>query len=249
MPDWGICDMYYDLHCGARPEGPLAPGEALIWEYTVFYLPADEAQALLERSRPVPIEAEDYRRHTFPRVALGLNTFAETVGIDRPDDASGFRPRPPEKVWEPQGGPGGKGALRLRNESSEPLQWSASPPTQIPPQTRLRLGALVRTEGVAGPGLRLQARYHSFEWYPEPHVEWIRTPASDPVSGTTDGWVRITVPELVVPAEEPDHLVWIDVVLEGPGTAWVAELDVDLQSTADAFTVDAPDDTRKPVTA
>ena len=49
------------------------------------------------------------------------------------------------------------------------------------------------------------------------------------MTGTTPGWVKVTVPELHVPEEHFDYLVRIDVVLDGKGKAWLTDVDVDLQ--------------------
>jgi hypothetical protein len=228
-PDWAICDMYYDLHCGARPTRPLAPGEVLTFRYRLEYLPRPQAAEFLAASRPVPITVADWERHTYPRLELGMNRFADAVMIDGPDDASGFRPQPPQKVWDRAVGHRERGALRLTNPTPQETVWSAEPPTQIPASTRLRVRGLVKTEGVTGPGLSLRLRYHTFVWHPTPHVEWVETLVSPPVSGTTDAWVPIEVPELRVPADHRDYLLWIDVILDGQGVAWLTDMDVDLQ--------------------
>jgi hypothetical protein len=73
----------------------------------------------------------------------------------------------------------------------------------------------------------IRIRYHTFVWHPEPHVEWVRTLESRPVTGTRD-WTRVTVPELEVPEEEFDYLIWFDVVLDGKGTGWLSDIDIDL---------------------
>ena len=88
---------------------------------------------------------------------------------------------------------------------------------------------MVKTTGVEGSGVFIRLRYHTFVWHPTPHVEWARTLQSEPVSGTTDGWVAISVPPLEVPEKEFDYLIWFDVVLNGKGTAWVTDVEVDLQ--------------------
>ncbi|MCX7934901.1 MAG: hypothetical protein N3A66_06540, partial [Planctomycetota bacterium] len=230
-PDWAICDMYYDLHCGARPAGEIAPGAEHRFIAEIKYLDRQEAEPLVQRARRVPITAEDYRRYHFPRLALGRNDFSAVIGIDRADDASAFRVEPPEKTWDRNIGAAGKGALRLYNATAKETVWSAAPPTQIPAQHRLRLAALAKTEGVEGKGLFLRVRYHTFVWRPQPHVEWVKTLESEPLRGTTREWQAIEVPALEVPAEHFDYLIWIDVVLDGRGTAWLTDMDVDLQPT------------------
>jgi hypothetical protein len=234
-PDWAICDMYYDLHCGARPTGPIEPGTEYTWRYRVKYLDGGESAPLMRQAKHVPVTAEDYRSHHWPRLALGRNDLSDVIGIDDYEDASAFITEPPGKVWDKQAGPKGKGALRITSEAPQETVWSAQPPSQIPSQRKLRLSALAKTRGVQGKGVFLRVRYHTFEWRPRPHVEWPQTIESEPVCGTTD-WVRIVVPELTVPKEHVDYLVWIDAVLDGKGVAWLADMDVDLQ-TAD---VEAP---------
>jgi len=228
-PDWQICDMYYDLHCGARPDGPIEPGRTLNFQYEVKYLGAAESEKYTAAAKPVPICEEDWGRHTYPRFELGLNTFETIVNIDQPDDASGFRPRPPVKVWDREEGHSARGSLRITNREPADTPWPAEPPTQIPNRTRLRITAMVKTQDVEGKGAFLRVRYHTFVWHPTPHIEWPKTLESTPVTGTTPGWVQVTVPDLEVPEEDFDYLVWIEVVLDGQGVAWFTDVDVDLQ--------------------
>ena len=228
-PDWAICDMYYDLHCGARPHGPFEPGQEEHFRYVVKYLSAPESDGCLARSRPIPIAEDDWATHTYPRLELGMNSFSQPVGIDRPDDASGFRPSPPTMVWDREVGHSEKGSLRITAKRPQETVWSASPPSQIPCQNKLHITGMVKTQNVEGKGMFIRVRYHTFVWHPEPHVEWPVTLESPAVSGTTAGWVRVTVPELHVPKEEFDYLVCIDVILDGKGTAWLTDVDIDLE--------------------
>jgi hypothetical protein len=64
-------------------------------------------------------------------------------------------------------------------------------------------------------------------------VEWTETLESSPVSSTTNGWVQVIVPPLRVPEEHFDYQVQIDVVLDGSGVAWLTDVNVDLDSSAD----------------
>ena len=234
-PTWGICDMYYDLHCCAHAPAPMPPGAAWRFAYRIGYLDAAEAHALLEASRPVPVTLDHWATHDYPRLELGLNRFTRGCDIDRPDDCCGFRPAPPRKVWDREAGHGEKGALRLMNPAPEELVWSAEPPTQVPAESVLRITGLVKTEGVAGKGMFIRVRYHTYVWHPTPHVEWYPVLESAPVNGTTDGWVQVRVPELRVPKEQFDYLVWIDVVLDGAGTAWLTDVDIELTDVSPAL--------------
>ena len=227
-PDWAICDMYYDLHCGARTAGPITPGEELKWRYTVKYLTSAESRPFIEAARQIPIVDADRQAHLAPRLELGLNHMDEPILIDRMDDASCFRQAPPQRVWDRDVGHKRKGSLRITNAEAQETVWSAVPPTQIPAATEFTLAALARTENVEGKGVFLRVRYHTFVWYPTPHVEWVKTLCSNALIGTSDGWVRLIVPKLEVPEEHFDYLVWIDVILEGKGRAWVTDIDVDL---------------------
>ena len=246
-PDWGICDMYYDLHCGARVAEPVAPGTVHRWLYRVRYLDAKESRPFEEKARHIEVNAEDYRVHQYPRLDLGRNSFSDRVHIDEADDASGFRQNPPVKVWDMDTGFKGRGALRITNEKAQETVWSAEPPTQIPSRKKLTLRALVKTQGVEGKGLFLRVRYHTFQWRPEPHIDWEQTLESTPVTGTTKDWVRIEVPALTVPKEHIDYLVWIDLVLDGKGVGWLTDVDVDQQQVWDDVSV--PVGPRKPVPA
>lgn len=231
QPDWAICDMYYDLHCGARTTGPIQPGQTLEFAYEVKYLPKKESDALLKKAKPVPVTEEDWKTHDYPRLELGKNGFLRSVSIDKFDDASGFRQRPPQKVWDREVGSTGTGSLRITNEKAEETVWSADPPSQIPGKHKLRINARVKTQGVEGKGVYLRLRYHTFVWHPRPHVEWVKNLQSDPVKGTTSGWVTVTIPELDVPEEHFDYLLCFDVILDGKGVAWVTDVDIDLQES------------------
>jgi hypothetical protein len=228
-PTWAICDMFYDLHCLVRTPEPIVPGQVLEIEYVIKYLSDAESRALKARACRVPITPADRAKHDYPRLELGLNGFLKAVDVGGVDDASGFRQNPPQKVWDRKTGHATKGSLRLCNEAYEETVWSAEPPSQVPAKKILRIKAMVKTTGVEGSGVFIRLRYHTFVWHPTPHVEWARTLQSEPVSGTTDGWVAISVPPLEVPEKEFDYLIWFDVVLNGKGTAWVTDVEVDLQ--------------------
>ncbi len=228
-PFWGICDMYYDLHCMARIPAPVEPGRKIEFEYLIKYLSDKDSAALKAKARRIPVTEEDRERHDYPRLALGMNSFMCAVDIGGADDSSGFRQKPPHKVWDREAGHRTKGSLRLWNDKGDALVWSAEPPTQIPAKKLLKIKALVKTEGAEGRGLFIRLRYHTFVWHPTPHVEWTKTLESKPVNGSTGCWLPITVPSLEVPEEDFDYLLWFDVVLEGKGTAWVTDVDIDLQ--------------------
>jgi len=227
--DWGICDMYYDLHCCARCEEPVAPGTTHRWTYTIKYLDEKEAAVFERKAKAVPITAEDYRHYDIPRLGLGRNEFKNPLGIDRPDDGSYFRGFNAAKAWDKRGGPDGMGALTITNEEAQETVWSAEPPTVVPTGTTLRITARVKTEGVEGKGMFIRVRPHRFHWRPEPHVEWTAPLESVPVTGTTQGWVEVNVPEMVTPKEIVDRLVWIDVILDGKGKARLSDVNVELK--------------------
>jgi len=228
-PDWAICDMYYDLHCCARTPQGFAPGQKLVFRYLIKYLGRAESEKWLNASKPVPVDDIDRLRHDMPRLNLGLNSFDRNVSIDSPDEASGFRPAPPKLVWDREQGHATKGSLRITNQAHEQTVWSAAPPTQVPAQHKLSISGMVKTQDVSGEGLFIRVRYHTFVWHPTPHVEWVQTLESAPVAGTTPGWVKVVVPELDIPDEHFDYLIWLDVVLDGKGVAWLTDLDFDLQ--------------------
>jgi hypothetical protein len=184
----------------------------------------------MDAARPVPITDDDWKVHEYPRLELGLNCFDRPVQIDSEDDASGFKQDPPTKVWDKEVGHSARGSLRITSDVDQETVWSAAPPTQVPPESNLTITAMVKTQGVEGKGVFVRLRYHVFVWHPTPHVEWIKTLESLPVSGTTPGWVKIAVPQLHVPEQEFDYLTYIDVVLDGKDTAWLTNVDVDLQS-------------------
>jgi len=228
-PDWGICDMYYDLHCQARTPEPIEPGQEFRFEYDIKYLSPTETKAMLEQSKPVQVSAEDLEKFNYPRLSLGLNSFDRRVEVEGYDDAAGFRPNPPVKVWDREMGHRSRGSLRITNETSQETVWTAEPPVMIPSAHRLRIKAMLKTRGVTGPGAFVRVRYFKFDWRPEPHCETVKVLESDPVDGTSDDWVRIEIPPLDVPSEHYDFLVYIDYVLNGEGIAWLTDVDVDLQ--------------------
>lgn len=228
-PCWAICDMFYDLHCQALTPKPIQPGEKLEFDYVVKYLAEAESMALKARARRVPVTAADRVKYDYPRMELGLNQFVKAVDIGGSDDAAGFRPDPPQKVWDRAVGHTAKGALRLSSDAPGELVWGMEPPAQIPEKKVLKVKAWVKTEGVEGKGVSIRLRYSNFVWHPVPRREWPRTLQSEPVHGTTAGWVQVTVPPLVVGKDEFDFVIYFDVVLEGKGVAWVTDVELDLQ--------------------
>jgi len=232
-PTWAICDMYYDLHCIAKVGRAVEPGEEMRYAYQVKYLGRVESEKLMADARQVEVPSETHERYQYPRLELGINHFDEKANTDRPDDASCFRTDPPLKVWDRETGHRGRGSLRITNERETTTVWSAEPPSLIPPETTLRIRGMVKTQGVEGRGVFVRVRYHTFVWHPEPHVDWVTELESKPVAGTSPGWVKFEVPELHVPGDDFDFLVWIDVILEGSGVAWVTDVDIDLQPCPD----------------
>lgn len=228
-PDWAICDMYYDLHCMARIDGKINSGDNWTFSYRIKYLPAADAEKMLQMSRPIQISPDDWERFQIPRFELGMNSFLRCVDIDRADDASAFRINPPKLVWDREVGHRTRGSLRITNEINEETVWTSVPPTQIPAETRLNITAKVKTSGVTGKGVFIRVRYHTFDWNPTPHVEWVSTLESVPITGDNEEWITVTVPELYVPQEHFDYLVLFEMVLDGKGIAWLTDIDVDLQ--------------------
>jgi len=227
-PDWDICSKSYSLRCGSRCSAPVRPGQEMRWRYSVKYLTPAQSRPLLQAARPIPVTAADWQRHTCPRLELGLNYFDSPVMLDRLDEASAFRPRPPKMVWDRQIGHQRKGALRIAHTADEETIWSAEPPAQIPADGRLTLAGLIMTRNVEGKGMYLRVRCQPCDWSPVPPAEWPVTLSSKPVNGSTDGWVRVNVPLLKPPPETSGCLLRIDVILDGKGTGWLTDLDVDL---------------------
>ena len=227
-PDWGICDMYYDLHCCARGVEPLPPGGELHFQYKVKYLRRAESDRYLAAAQPIQMDAADHEAHNYPRLDLGMNTFSEGVHIDRPDEACCFRPQPPRKVWDKEVGHTGKGSLRLSGDGKEPVVWTAEPPIHTVPHSCLNIAAMVKTQDVQGEGLCIRLRYFTYCWDPKPGFQVLQIIGTTPVSGTTPGWVKITVPPLEVAKDDLDCLVAIEVVLDGKGVAWVTDVDIEV---------------------
>ena len=231
---WGICDMFYDLHCSALPDSAMMPGSSLRFEYTVKYLNAAESAALEARERPMPVSDNDRQAYDIPRLDLGMNHFNQSVHVDRPDEALCFRTRPPVRVWDRQVGHSTLGSLRITNETAQETVWAAEPPSRIPAAVKLNVTAMIKTEGVEGRGATVRIREHTWEFEPTPHVEYTQTVESEPVTGTSNGWVRVTVPELHVTGDKFDYLVYVDVVLDGKGRAWITDMDINLQPAPEA---------------
>jgi len=225
MPDWAICDMYYDLHCGLRPDKDLDSRSEISVRSRIHYMNRERGEALVRESKQIPITEEDYAAHEFPGISLGENAFINAVNIAGYDDASCFRQMPPVLVWDKKTGPRNSGSLRISNESDTKTVWQTSPPSQIPNNKTLTISCLIKTDGIEGKGMFLRVRYHTFCWQPVPGFEWKKVLETDAVSGTED-WTKVTLPELYVPEEDFDFLLWIDVVLDGKGIGWMSDIDI-----------------------
>lgn len=101
---WGICDMFFDLHCLARTLGPVAPGTEWVWKYAIKYLDRRESEPFLGISQRIPLAFSDFESAAAPRVDIGMNDFSRPARIDRSEDVSWFRPAPPARRWDPKGG-------------------------------------------------------------------------------------------------------------------------------------------------
>ena len=227
-PQWAICDMYYDLHCCGRLSSPLEPGGMIRYSYTIRYLSPTESADLDARAKPIPVTTEDWQAHDYPRIELGMNRFSQRCEIDRMDDCSGFRPRAPHKIWDREVGHVSRGSLRITADKPGVIVWSAEPPTQIPAGTTLGITGMVKTQGVVGKGAYIRVRYHTFDWHPQPHVDWLRDLESASITGTHNDWLQVTVPSLRVEDTEIDYLVVVEVILDGEGVACFTDVDVDL---------------------
>lgn len=226
---WGICDMFYDLHCDARGPHVLPPGGEIAFQYLIHYLSPDEAATHLKASRPVEVTEEDRGRHDFPRLDYGLNRFDRPVHIDHPDEACCYRIRLPEKAWDREVGRQGKGSLRLTSQGS-PVSWTNEPHFHAVNGMKLRVSAWIQLQDVASHGFHLRLQHYCFLPEPKTGCDPIHTVQSAPVTGTTDGWILITVPDLDVPAGEvEDGLVRLDLVLEDRGTVWVTDVAITIE--------------------
>ncbi len=236
-PSWGICDMYYDLHCMGAVPGRIAAGRTIRWQYRLHYLDRAEAGALLREEKYVPVVADDYRKHDWPRLMLGRNDFSRATAIDDAEEACNFRPEPPVKQWDRTGGPGGAGALHIVNDRAVETVWQAQPPVEVPAGHEFRLTALVKTQALRGKGMFLRIKPHRFHWRPQRRLEWLEPLASEPVSGTSGDWVRVQTPVLRVDRKTKDLLAWIEVVLDGEGEGWVGDVGVSRQGVEEQVPV------------
>ena len=221
--------MYYDLHCGSHVPTRIEPGAEYLWRYRILYLDRTAGAELAGRARRVPVTAADYRRFQYPRLTLGCNEFRSSARVDESDEASAFRPAPPEKVWEPEGGPKGQGALRITQQAVRETVWAAAPPSHAPAGHRLRLRALGRTDRVSGKGFFLRVRVEDFQWRPQPGYRLVRVAESPPLTGTTVRWKEIEVPEIIFAEPDEAHLVTVELVLDGSGSGGLTNLDIGLE--------------------
>jgi len=223
---WEICDMYYDLHCAARGPYQFEPRETITFLYTIGYLGADEARARAQGARQIGITAENWARHTSARFDFGLNSFGDAVQIDAADDACFYRPAPPQRVWDREAGPTGKGALRLTSQG-ETVIWTSEPPFHAVNGTTLCIAGRARTEAVEGRGFFFRLHYYHFVWEPKPGCEPLRTIESEAISGTHAEWQTLTLPLLEIPPGAiEDGMLRLELVLEGSGTAWATEIEI-----------------------
>ncbi len=227
-PDWRICDMYYDLHCGARPDGAIRPGASFTWRYRIKYMDSEESRPFIEKAKRIPVRSEDHARFLCARFELGVNDFRRAVRIDAPDEASGFYPAPPSKTWESSGGPEGQGVLRLVNDNMQELVWSPCPPAPVPPGSRLLVSARIRTLKTEGKGCFIRIKPQTFQWRPKPHIEYGVPLESQAAAGSGD-WTLVSVPPLETPAGKLDQGIWFQIVLDGRGEALVTDFKVELK--------------------
>lgn len=230
-PTWGICDMYKDMHCCTTAPKIVRPGESFFYKSRIEFFSVAEGDALLQKSRPIPISPEARQRNAdVVRFDPGNNSFLNPVHIDRPDETSGFRPSPPEKVWVRMTDLMGKGALQLTNETDQPLIWTALPSSQLKPSSKLNIRGRIKTENVTGKGAYIRYQYTTFKFHPKPerHVEAIMK--SEAIRGSSAGWIEVSIPQLDIPAEHFDYLITFAFVLEGKGRAWLTDVDIDLDS-------------------
>jgi len=243
---WPICDMYYDLHCAARAPYEFQPHETITFVYAIGYLDADEAKTWAQGARRIGVTEAEWAGHTSARFDFGLNSFESAVQIDSVDDACFYRPSPPERVWDREAGPTGKGSLRLTSEG-ETVVWTSEPPFHAINGTTLRIAGRVRTEAVSGRGFFFRLHYYHYVWEPAPGFEPIRTIESEAITGTLADWRTITLPPMEIPpGPVEDGMLRLELVLEGSGIAWATDIDVGIadepedQQTTEAAALPSP---------
>ncbi|MFZ2655165.1 MAG: hypothetical protein WAX69_09605 [Victivallales bacterium] len=227
---WGICDMFYDLHCCARVPGPVVPGTIWKWKYVVKYLDRHESSPLLDAARRIPVGFEDFERYAAPRVELGRNNFTLPARIDRPEDVSWFLPDPGAgKTWEHCGGENGNGALVIKNTNLLENAWRIDLCPQIPAGAKVKVSVKIMTKGVSGgKGAFLRLRRAVWLWHPEPGQIFDGIAESRPVSGDTDAWMETGPIEISSPSLHGDELLWIELVLDGKGEARFGVMNIEL---------------------
>jgi len=227
---WGICDMYYDLHCCARVLGPVVPRTVWKWKYAVKYLDRHESIPLLDAARRIPVGFEDFERQAAPRVELGRNEFTLPARIDRPEDASWFLPDPGTgRTWERCGGENGNGALVIRNSFSFENAWLMNLYPQIPAGATVRVSAKIKTEGVSGGrGAFLRLRRAIWRWRPKPGQFFEGVVESKPIRDGAENWLDVEPLEVVSPASTGDEELWIELVLDGKGEVRFCRMDMEV---------------------
>ena len=132
----------------------------------------------------------------------------------------------PEKEWLKHKGPDGRGALRITNKENKETVWRQCTDSIIPAGTHLSVTALAKTQNVQGKGFYIRLRPYTFEWHPKPHLEHRSVLNSQILTGTSTGWKRITVPDLVTPEDLPDCELAVELVLDGSGSAWLGAMEI-----------------------
>ena len=238
-PFWDMCQMYYDVHCRCRLHAPFEAGQTINYVHRVAYLSNAESQKLIALSKPIPVTDEDWRDNDHPRLGLGLNSFDRVADIAGEDQGSAFRTEPPVMVWDREVGCRTKGSLRITNDKPVMTPWGGLPPTVMPGNCILRVRAKIKTRDVVGKGAYVRLLPYDWAFEPHPHEECLPPLCSIPVNGTTDGWVEVQVPALTRTKQQPDTCLWVHFILDGQGTAWLTDLDIDLQCPADQASQDA----------
>lgn len=238
---WGICDMYYDLHCAAAPPHTFSPGEEVRFDYKISYLLPDEAAALSRHTQRVAFTEAEICENASPRVELGLNRFDECIQIREADDACFFRQAAPARVWEKASGPDQRSALRLTG-TGERLSWGTEPPFHAINGTTLLVSARVQLDGVTGHGFFLRLSYYHYVWDSPAGFQPLTTLESPPLTGSTNGWEIVILPPLEIPAGPvEDGMLKLDLIIEGCGVVRITDIDLKLTGARCAVAPSLPE--------
>jgi len=217
----GFCWMYYDIHNMMRDVVPPRHStDRLELQYVLHFRPIDVEEGLsilADAVEPPWRDSPEYQVPIFTR----HNVFDRLTDGSRDFDWVWWKSSL-DCEWDPDTAYQTGGSVRITRATADPTAWYSWCWGYQYDEERLRgsyrVRARIKTENLDGKAHIALGQFRGGQWLyrEEKRGEWVY---SDPVSGTTDGWVEVSI---IADISDARRMIKLEQI--GAGTAWFDEV-------------------------